>query len=192
MDQIPLRPFLDLLTQGVVAPRAAARRVIDARPGPGERLALVGLAAALQGMMWGAIGLISPGFVSAAFTGGLGFGGQAALAALMFLNYAITATGAFHIGRRLGGRGSPADVATAVGWHAVLTAALTPLQAMAVAGGSPLFVLFYAGLNLWLLSACVAEAHGFASTGRVMGATSAIFLGAGLFLSLLIAAIAAP
>jgi len=70
-----------------------------------------------------------------------------------------------------------------------LTAALTPLQAVAVGSGAALFVLLYAGLNMWLLAACVAEAHRFASTRSVMAATIGLFLGLGLVLSLLIAAV---
>jgi hypothetical protein len=191
MQPIPLRPFLDLLTQGIVAPRPTARRLIDAQPAPSDRLALVALAAAVQGMMWAFIGLIAPGLVAGAFSGGLGILGQLMLFGLVFVNYAITATAAFHVGRRLGGRGSAADVATAVAWHAMLTAALTPLQAVAVGGGSALLVLVYAVLNMWLLAACVAEAHRFASTRRVLAVTIAIFLGVGLALSLLIAGLGA-
>ncbi len=189
MDQIPLRPFLDLLTQGIAAPRPTARRVIAMNLGPGDRLALVGLAAALQGMLWALVSIVAPGLAAGAFPGGMGIIGQLALAMLVVANYAITATAAFHVGRRLGGKGSAADVASAVAWHAALTAALTPLQAVAVGSGSALFLLLYAGLNLWLLAACVAEAHRFASTRRVMAATIGLFFAVGLVLSLLIAAL---
>jgi hypothetical protein len=77
----------------------------------------------------------------------------------------------------------------------VLTGALAPLQVLAlggaagaptVSGGGVLFLLLYAGLNVWLLASCIAEAHRFDSTGRVVGATLALFLGLGLLLSLLL------
>lgn len=189
MDQIPLRAFLDLLTRGVVQPRPVARRIIDARLDARGRLMLVGLAAAIQGFFWAAFATLGP-------VGGFGVGGQALLALLVFANYALTAAVAIHLGRRLGGRGSAEEVAAAVAWHAVLTAGLTPLQIVGLGGasfgaadlgaGGALFALLYAGLNVWLLAACVAEGHRFPSTGKVAAAIVALFLVLGLTLSLLL------
>jgi hypothetical protein len=190
MEAIPLKAFLDLLGRGLVSPRPVARRLIDGRLDMRQRLTLVALAAALQGVLWAVIGLVAPGVSP----GGLGIAGHAALAGLVFVNYAIVATLAFHIGRRFGGRGSPADVATAVGWHSMLTAALTPVQAIALGGSGPAqamsggavaVLMAYIGYNIWLLAACVAEAHGFASTRRVALVTVALFFALGLVLSLL-------
>ncbi len=190
MDAVPLKAFIALLTQGVATPRPIARRIIDARPDGTQRLMLVALGAAMQGAVWTLAGLFSPGDATA-----LGVGGLLALMAMSFLNYAITASLAFNIGRRFGGKGAAPEVATAIAWHAVLTGALAPLQVLAlggatgtptVGGGGLLFLLLYAGLNLWLLASCIAEAHRFDSTGRVMGATLALFLALGLLLSLLL------
>ena len=190
MDAIPFKAFVALLTQGIATPRPVVRRIIAAQPDGTQRLMLVALGAAMQGLVWALIGLIGPGGDAA-----LGVGGLLALMAMSFLNYAITASLAFNIGRRFGGKGAAAEVASAVAWHAVLTGALAPLQVLAlggatgtptVGGGGVLFLLIYAGLNVWLLASCVAEAHRFESTGRVLGATLALFLALGLILSLLL------
>lgn len=190
MDAIPLKAFIALLTQGIATPRPVVRRIIAAQPDGTQRLMLVALGAAMQGLVWALVGLIAPGADAV-----MGVGGLLALMAVSFLNYAITASLAFNIGRRFGGQGAAPEVATAIAWHAVLTGALAPLQVLAlggatgapaIGGGGVLFLLFYAGLNLWLLASCIAEAHRFASTGRVLGATLALFLALGLILSLLL------
>jgi hypothetical protein len=206
MEAIPLRAFLDLLTLGLVRPRAAARRVLDARPGALDRVALVALAAALQGLLWTLAGLVAPSLFGGALAGGIGLSGHVALAAVLVANFALTTLGAYAIGRRLGGAGALPEVASAVAWHSVLGAALTPLQAMAFLGGgapgapppggamtgaSALSVMLYGGLNLWLLAACVAEAHGFRSTARVAGVTLAAFLAVGLGFGLILSLLAA-
>lgn len=164
-----IRQFLDLLTRGLLAPRSTVRTIIDGRPDLAARLTLLALAAALQGALWALTALL-------AGSGGLGFGGQFRLAVQVFVNYVVTATIAYHVGRHFGGEGSRQDVATAVAWHAMLTAALTPALALAVVGATPngtlsagtaLLVIGYAVYNVWLLGCCVAEAHGFRSAARV-------------------------
>ncbi|WP_093253019.1 hypothetical protein [Rubrimonas cliftonensis] len=185
--------FFDLVTRGLAAPRAVARIVIDRAPDLRERFLMVGLAAALQGALWALAGLLAPQVA-------VGLAGMLALAAVQFVNYVITATAAYHIGARLGGKGGPADVATAVAWHGVLVAALTPLQAGAIAGGAggeisgvgAIMLVCYAGLNVWLLASCIAEAHRFASTGRVAFFTVGLFMALGLLLSLFLGGMSTP
>jgi hypothetical protein len=189
METVPIRSFLSLLTEGVTNPRPVARRLIEARPDRGERFMLVGLAAALQGMLWTLASLLSP-------AASVGLGGHVVLAVVQFVNYIVTATVAYHLGRRFGGRGTPEEVASAIAWHAVLTAALTPLQAAALGGGggalSGLMLILFAALNVFLLAACVAEAHRFQNTGRVAAATIGIFLTLGLLLGLIAGGLQAP
>ena len=189
MDALVIRQFLDLLTRGLTAPRATVRQMIDLRPDLRQRLMLLGLAAALQGTLWALTSILTQGI-----GGGIGFGGQLRLAIQVFVNYAITATVAFHVGKRFGGTGSPTDVAVAVAWHAMLTAALTPLLVLAVGGGGPeaglsggsaFLILAYAGINLWLLGCCVAEAHGFQSAARVAAAAFGLSVAVGTVLLLL-------
>ena len=184
-----LREFFDILTQGLVAPRRTVRRFIDAAPDLPDRLLLVGLAAALQGTLWALSALLTQG-------AGLGFSGQIRLAVQVFLNYAVTATIAFHVGRYFGGTGERTDVATAIAWHAMLTAALTPVLVMAVGGQAPggagmsfggaLLVLFYAGFNVWLLANCIAEAHGFQNVAKVAAVTFGLSVAVGFVLLLIV------
>jgi hypothetical protein len=194
MDVAIIRQFLDLLTRGLLAPREVARRVIDARPGLTDRLMMLGLAAALQGMLWAATSLLAQSGA------GIGLFGHFRLVAQVFVNYALTALVAYHLGKRFGGRGTQEQVATAVAWHAMLTAALTPVLALAVSGGSPqtglsgggaLLIMAYAIYNVWLLGACVAEAHGFASAARVAAVAFGLSVAVGTVLLLVFGGLAA-
>jgi hypothetical protein len=195
MTAVLIRQFLDLLTRGLIAPRPTVRNVIDMRPDLAQRLLLVALAAALQGALWALVSLVAQGI-----GGGIGFGGQLRLAFQVFVNYVLTSTIAFHVGRHFGGTGSPSEVASAVAWHAMLTAALTPVLALAVGGQGPqaglslggaLMIMVYAGFNLWLLANCIAEAHGFTSVGRVAAATFGISVVLGMLLLAMVGGIVA-
>ena len=201
MDFLPLKQFLERLTLGLVRPRPVVRALIDAQPDGRERLLIVGLAAAMQGMFWAFIGLVAPGAMGGTMAGGLGLFGQLGLATLAFVNYVLVAMLAYFVGRAFGGTGKPSEVAAAIAWHSVLSAALTPVQAMifrptlpaaegaeAPGGGSVMLLGFYIGYNLWLLGSCVAEAHGFRSTGRVVAATAAVAISIGAVLTLFVAA----
>ncbi len=85
-------------------------------------------------------------------------------------------------------------------WHGVLVAALTPLQAGAIAGGAggelsgagAVMLVGYAGLNVWLLASCIAEAHRFASTGRVALVAVGLFMALGLVLSMFLGGMSTP
>jgi hypothetical protein len=141
-------------------------------------------------MLWAVTSLLTQGI-----GGGIGLGGQFRLAVQVFVNYAITASVAFHLGRRFGGRGSPTAVATAVAWHALLTAALSPLLVVAVgssapdaglSGGAAFLILGYAAYNIWLLGCCIAEAHGFASAARVAAAAFGLTVAVGAVLLLIV------
>lgn len=193
MTAAQLRQFLDLLTRGIIAPRPTVRQVIEMQPTLADRLLLVALAAALQGTLWALSSVLVQGI-----GGGIGFGGQFRLAVQVFVNYALTATIAYHVGRHFGGTGKPTEVATAVAWHAMLTAALTPVLAMAVGGQGPeagmsaggaLLIMLYAGFNIWLLANCIAEAHGFQSVGRVAAMAFGISVGVGFLLLLVVGGI---
>jgi hypothetical protein len=184
MNAIPLKEFMALVTQGLKSPRAVVRRIIDARAGVGDRVALVALGAAVQGTLWALASLLAPSLA-------LGLEGHALMFVVGFANYGVTTALAIVVGRRLGGRGSAADVATAVAWQSVLVAALTPIQAAALAsggaaGGGVLLLLVYAAINVWLLAACVAEAHRLESTGRVAAVIVGLFLLLAVTLSLLV------
>ena len=187
-----LRNFLALLTAGLLSPRPVARRVIDARPDLSARLAMVALGATIQALFYTLAGLVSGSGER------FGLGGLVVLVAVSMVNYALTVALALHVGRRFGGSGDGESVAAAIAWHAILSAALSPLQVAALSGGTVgpeiglgglLLITAYAGLNIWLLAACIAEAHRFPGTGRVAAAVVAAFLLLGVALWLLVGGI---
>ena len=188
MDAIPLKPFFDLLSRGLVDPRGATRRMLEVAPDMADRFIMVGLAAVLQALLMSLVAVTAPDFVGAPDRGGLGFGAHAALVLAVLLGYVVTATLAYNIGARFGGAGKPADVATAVALHALLAAALTPLQIAAMGSGAGLVLVLYLGLNIWLLASCVAEAHGFEKTAPVAGATVGIFFVVAMIMSFFVLA----
>jgi hypothetical protein len=190
MDAIPFKPLIDLLTLGLVDPRGATRRLLEIGPSMGDRFAMVAFAAALQGVMTSLVSVIAPGFVGPEGGGGVGLAAHAALALAVIVGYVITATIAYNVGARFGGTGKPHEVATGVALHALLVAALSPLQIAAMGSGAGLLLLLYLGLNVWLLASCVAEAHGFKRTAPVMAATIGIFFVVALVMSMFVLAIA--
>jgi hypothetical protein len=179
MEAIPLKEFLALVTQGVVSPRPVARRIIAARPSQGDRLAMVALGAAIQAMFGALAGMLQPDLA-------MGLTGHAFTFVAQFVVYAVVTARAIGVGGRFGGRGAPADVAAAVAWYAILSAALAPLQIAALAGGGVAVLLLGAGVNVWLMASCIAEAHGFERTGRVVGVVLGMFLLLAVTLSLLL------
>ncbi len=184
-----LRDFLATLTAGVMSPRPVARRVIDARPDLATRLTMVALGATIQALFYTFAGLVTGSGER------FGLGGLVVLIAVSLINYALTVALALHVGRRFGGVGDGEAVAAAIAWHAILSAALSPLQVAALSGGGMgpdigfaglLLIMVYAGLNIWLLAACIAEAHRFRNTGRVAAAVVAGFLTLGIVLWLFV------
>jgi hypothetical protein len=77
------------------------------------------------------------------------------------------------VGRAFGGRGSAERVAAAVAWvNLAQNVALLPFAFVtAFVGGGFAILAFVVSLWLvWVLACFIAEAHGFASPGRVLGA----------------------
>ena len=190
MDALPLKPFIDLLTQGIVNPRGATRRLLGVAPSLQDRFVMVGLAGVMQGVFTSLAALIAPGFLGEGAAGGMGLSGLVALMLAVLVGYVVTATLAYNIGTRFGGTGKPAEVATAVALHALLVSALTPLQIAALGTGSAPLLLLYLGFNVWLLASCVAEAHGFERIAPVVGVTLGVFLAVAMLLSLFVLALA--
>jgi hypothetical protein len=186
MDALPIKPFIDLLTLGLVQPRKAARRLLAIGPSLADRFTLVALAAVMQAFFTSFAAVVAPGLLGT--SGGVGFGSHLALAAAVLIGYVVTATLAYNIGARFGGKGKPQEVATTVALHAVLIAALSPLQIAAMGAQSAPMLLLYLGLNVWLLAACVAEAHGFEKTAPVAAVTIGVFFAVAMLISVVLVA----
>lgn len=106
-------------------------------------------------------------------------------AVVQWLFLALSVVLIHRVGRAFGGRGSFPDALLIVVWLQVLTLVLQVLQLVATFVAPPLagviglggFVLF-----LWLMTAFIAELHGFASRGLVFVGMVLSALGAGLVL----------
>lgn len=86
------------------------------------------------------------------------------------------------VGKLFGGQGDILQVAVALAWHSLLTAAFTPFMLLAIQGQSgagTLFILFVTIISIWLLANFIAEVHGFASAWRV----AAVFVGGSLLVA---------
>ena len=186
-DCAMISDLMSWVVQGYRAPRASMRRFLGAenRLQAAALLFLLGFAieSVLQIML---LALLSDGQATPAGS----LLGLLVLRAIAFAGFA----GLIHlVCRAAGGRGQWADTALALGWNMVVTAFLAPLPILAAQGGGlvqsaqdggptvltvdpggVLFLGLYAAVAIWLLSAYLAEAHGFERVWRV----AASFIGA--------------
>ena len=116
-------------------------------------------------------------------------------AVVQWLFLALTVLLVYRVGRAFGGRGSFPDALLIVVWLQLLTLALQVLQLAATLIAPPLAgIIGIAGfaLFLWLMTAFIAELHGFASRGVVFVGMVVTALGAGLVLGFLLILILGP
>lgn len=182
--------LLRRMTEGLLAPRASARRVLLARYGVDVALLFAVLAYAVQAMLQ----IVIPGARTLPEgMSGIPVGMHFVNLLLQVLIIWILSMAVFGIGRLFGGQGSRSQAFVLVAWHALVTTLLAPLFLLGAAqiqGGEipagALFVLFVAGsIYLWVLACFTAELHGFRSPWGVMGVMLAVmFLFSGLFMNL--------
>jgi hypothetical protein len=103
-------------------------------------------------------------------------------AALQYAVLVATVVGVHQIGRRFGGRGEFGDALLLIVWLQFVLVCVQAAQLVALLIVPPLAdLLSIAGLVLflWLLTAFVAELHGFTSMGRVLaGIIGSLFVAA--------------
>ncbi len=110
-------------------------------------------------------------------------------AAFQYLVLVVTVLGVHHIGRRMGGRGRFGDALLLVVWLQFVLVVVQALQLVALLILPPVAdLLSIAGLVLflWLMTAFVAELHGFRSMRRVLVGIIASILGAAMVLAILL------
>ncbi|MFN3641878.1 MAG: YIP1 family protein [Gemmobacter sp.] len=113
-------------------------------------------------------------------------------AAFQYAVMVMTVLGVHHIGRRFGGRGGFADALLLVVWLQFILVCVQGAQLVALLVLPPVAdILSVAGLVLflWLLTAFVAELHGFASMGRVLGGVIASLFGLALVMAIFLSVI---
>ena len=99
------------------------------------------------------------------------------------------------VGRAFGGKGSFPDALLVVVWLQLLTLAIQVLQLAATLVAPPLAGIIGLGgfvLFLWLMTAFIAELHGFRSRGRVFLGLVLTGLGTGFVLGIAIVLILGP
>ena len=99
------------------------------------------------------------------------------------------------VGRAFGGQGNFADALLVVVWLQLLTLALQFLQLVATLVAPPLAGIIGIGgfvVFLWLMTAFIAELHGFRSRGRVFVGMVLTALGTGVILGTLLILILGP
>lgn len=183
------------IAEGYFAPRASARRLLDAGHGLSTALLMLALGYVIEAivvnLMPGAPVARSPGvhLLNAALQVGVFF----------LLSWMIHA-----LGRASGGSGTLAGAQLVVGWHALVTSPLTPLSIgfatslrmqqggdaatapqMQVSGGALLLAAIYVGVWFWLLANYVTELHGFRNVWGVL----AVMVGITFVCAMLITAI---
>ncbi|MFN6977695.1 MAG: YIP1 family protein [Gemmobacter sp.] len=113
-------------------------------------------------------------------------------AAFQYAVMVMTVLGVYHIGRRFGGRGGFADALLLVVWLQFILVCVQGAQLVALLVLPPVAdILSVAGLVLflWLLTAFVAELHGFSSMGRVLGGVIASLFGLALVMAIFLSVI---
>lgn len=106
-------------------------------------------------------------------------------AVVQWLFLALTVVLIHRVGRAFGGRGSFGDALLVVVWLQLLTLAIQVLQLAATLIAPPLAGIIGLGgfvLFLWLMTAFIAELHGFTSRGLVFLGMVLSALGVGLVL----------
>ncbi len=116
-------------------------------------------------------------------------------AVVQWLFLALSVVLIHRVGRAFGGQGSFPDALLIVVWLQLLTVALQLLQLVAAVIAPPLAGLIGLGgfvLFLWLMTAFIAELHGFRSRGLVFLGMVLTALGAGLILGIAMILILGP
>lgn len=161
--------WADLIRETLTRPRAAARRVLDLGL-PAEVLVMALIAVTSAGMVLA--------YAAARLTGGVDAMTMAVLeaplmgAALQVLVMGVIVLGTSRIGRIFGGRGEDRDALALVVWLNVMMLIAQLAQIAALVILPPLAFLLAIATMIWLLwafSSFVAEMHGFASLGAVLG-----------------------
>lgn len=159
----------DLIITGLLQPRLAARRLLDAQLPLAVGWSLFGLGIVLSALMgYVATGLMTPpeGVAPIDLS-------PFALTALQALSQFLVLLAAVYLGRFMGGQGRFGDVLVLIGWVEILLVAAQAIDLFLLIAMPPLagvLPLIAVVMMLWIMANFLAEAHGFASAWAVLGA----------------------
>lgn len=174
--ELSLGAFVELLKLTFRAPRAAASALMKAQLPDGARWAALILMAVTSAIVMHAVSSLTP------MVGPDGevvpMPGPFFWAAMVGFGMSMTALLAYGVGRWRGGRGTLPDAVLLVAWLQVVQLVLVAAQLVLLLVLPPLAGLLELAsvvIFLWLLTAFVAEMHGFPSTGRVLAGVLVTF-----------------
>ncbi len=151
------------------APRQAAALLMRAKLPDGARWAALALMAVLSAIVMYSVSSMAP--VTGPDGAPLPMPGPFFWAGMVGFGMGLTALMAYGVGRWRGGRGTLPDAVLLVAWLQVVQLALVALQLVLLLLVPVLADLLEIGsvvVFFWLLTAFVAELHGFRSTGKVL------------------------
>jgi Yip1 domain len=168
MNGLNVQYFQGLIRQTVTDPRAAAREIMASRLAMPVLWMALALTSVVSAMLLHISLQLLPAETQQLLVGVPGPLDSALLQAGTLLLGAVLAQ---RIGNWLGGRGTFAEALVLIVWLQTVLAIIQMLQIVAlltVPLASDLLGLVAFGLMFWILSAFVAEMHGFASQGKVL------------------------
>lgn len=165
-----LQDLLKSIIDSFVAPRKAARRIIDNVTDFQSVAVIFGLSFTLS-----AIVLLVKAAFSAEASADIANAGGAISAVISLLIYSAVAfafvTGVvLGVGRLFSGAGTVLSVAAVIAWHSLITVVFSPfmsVQALTSETGAALIPIFIMLFVFWLLINFAAEAHQFKSVWKV-------------------------
>lgn len=184
---------------GYLHPRSSVRRLLAAGHGLDAALQMLVLAFVIREIFM----VITPGARPDGMA--LSLAGYVIAFVNALISFGVFVALACYVGRLFGGRGTFTDTALVLAWYTLVTSFVVPLvmpslmqifEAVAATaadpgspaplpGGATAIVLATSGVCIWLLSAYVAELHGFARTLSVLS----VIIGMALALSLAVSAV---
>ncbi|MEL7153899.1 MAG: YIP1 family protein [Pseudomonadota bacterium] len=192
-----LGDFARFMGQGIAAPRATVRGMLNGGHGFDIALTMIALGYLIESVL---IKLLVPGATEGANP--IGF---------HMLNIVGTACGffilsglAYWIGSLFGGIATLAQSQLAVAWFMLMNSLLAPFAVMSLpedfrkpptdpnlpmdlSDANPTVIFIVVGIAIWLFASAVAEAHGFKSVWRVAGVILAIPMTLVFLLNLIVA-----
>ncbi len=169
-----LQELVKSVIDSFVAPRAAARRVMDNVTDFQGVAVIFGLCFTLSAI----VHIVKTLFDSDLATHVQNEGGALSVVLNLFLSTAVTfaflSVVVFGVGRLFGGVGSLLNVSAVIAWHSLITVVFLPfvsLSALTSGNGAALGQVFIGLFTLWLFVNFTAEAHQFKSVWKVAAVT---------------------
>ena len=192
-----LGDFARFMAQGISAPRATVRGVLNGGHGFDVALTMIALGYLIESVL---VKLLVPD--ATAGTNPIGFHMLNMIGTIC--GFFIISGLAYWVGGLMGGIATLAQSQLAVAWFMLMNSVLAPFAVMSLpadfrrpptdpnipidlSDANPTVIFIVVGIAMWLLSSAIAEVHGFKSVWRVAGVILAIPLTLVFLLNLMMA-----